>query len=112
MLTSEQRRRSGRNLRLRAVCTAVLFVAASVLSGPSLAQPQRPELSIELVDPKLLRVCADPHNMSFSTETGEGFENKLAELFASQLGEALPIPGTRKRRVSFATRCAPLSATC
>jgi quinoprotein dehydrogenase-associated probable ABC transporter substrate-binding protein len=89
MLTSEQRRRSGRSLRLRAVCTAVLFVAAPVLPGPSLAQPQRPELSIELVDPKLLRVCADPHNMPFSTETGEGFENKLAEFFASQLGKGL-----------------------
>jgi quinoprotein dehydrogenase-associated probable ABC transporter substrate-binding protein len=89
VLTSEQRMRSGRNLRLRAVCTAVLFVAASVLPGPSLAQPQRPELSIELVDPKLLRVCADPHNMPFSTETGEGFENKLAELFASRLGKGL-----------------------
>jgi quinoprotein dehydrogenase-associated probable ABC transporter substrate-binding protein len=89
MLTSEQRRRSGLSLRLRAVCTAVLFVAAPVLPGPSLAQPQRPELSIELVDPKLLRVCADPHNMPFSTETGEGFENKLAEFFASQLGKGL-----------------------
>ena len=89
MLTSEQRRRSGRSLRLRAVCTAVLFVAGPVLPGPSLAQPQRPELSIELVDPKLLRVCADPHNMPFSTETGEGFENKLAEFFASQLGKGL-----------------------
>ena len=78
-----------RSFRLRAVCTAVLFVAAPVLPGPSLAQPQRPELSIELVDPKLLRVCADPHNMPFSTETGEGFENKLAEFFASQLGKGL-----------------------
>ena len=76
-------------LRLRAVCTAVVCAAVPVLPGLSLAQPQRPELSIELVDPKLLRVCADPHNMPFSTETGEGFENKLAELFASQLGKGL-----------------------
>ena len=50
---------------------------------------QRPELSIELIDPKVLRVCADPHNMPFSTEKGEGFENKLAELFAQKLGKGL-----------------------
>jgi quinoprotein dehydrogenase-associated probable ABC transporter substrate-binding protein len=50
---------------------------------------QRPELSIELIDPKMLRVCADPHNMPFSTDKGEGFENKLAELLATQLGKGL-----------------------
>jgi quinoprotein dehydrogenase-associated probable ABC transporter substrate-binding protein len=48
-----------------------------------------PDLSLELVDPKILRVCADPHNMPFSTDKGEGFENKLAELFAVQLGKSL-----------------------
>src|ERR1700733_6519369 len=43
------------------------------------------DLSIELVDPKVLRVCADPRNLPFSNEKGEGFENKLAELLASKL---------------------------
>jgi mxaJ protein len=32
-----------------------------------------------------LRVCADPDNMPFSDEKGEGFENKLAELIAQKL---------------------------
>jgi quinoprotein dehydrogenase-associated probable ABC transporter substrate-binding protein len=58
----------------------------ALLAGSLLAQPQT---SIELIDPKTLRVCADPHNMPFSTEQGEGFENKLAELFAAQLGKGL-----------------------
>jgi quinoprotein dehydrogenase-associated probable ABC transporter substrate-binding protein len=48
-----------------------------------------PDLSIELVDPKVLRVCADPRNMPFSNEKGEGFENKLAELFAEKLQKKL-----------------------
>src|SRR6185312_550380 len=48
-----------------------------------------PDLSIELVDPKVLRVCADPRNMPFSDEKGEGFENKLAELFAQKLQKKL-----------------------
>lgn len=32
-----------------------------------------------------LRVCADPNNLPFSNEAGEGFENKLAELIAREL---------------------------
>jgi mxaJ protein len=32
-----------------------------------------------------LRVCADPDNMPFSNDKGQGFENKLAELIASKL---------------------------
>ena len=47
--------------------------------------PERTDVSIELVDPKVLRVCADPRNLPFSNEKGEGFENKLAELFAEKL---------------------------
>jgi quinoprotein dehydrogenase-associated probable ABC transporter substrate-binding protein len=44
---------------------------------------------LELVDPKVLRVCADPNNLPFSNDKGEGFENKLAELFAAKLGKTL-----------------------
>ena len=40
----------------------------------------------ELVDPDTLRVCADPNNLPFSNEAGEGFENKIAELLAEDLG--------------------------
>lgn len=40
----------------------------------------------ELVDPDYLRVCADPSSLPFSNDKGEGFENKLAELFAKKLG--------------------------
>lgn len=40
----------------------------------------------ELVDPNVLRVCADPSNMPFSDEGSGGFENKIAELVAQKLG--------------------------
>src|SRR3546814_4946594 len=40
----------------------------------------------EAVDRSALRVCADPSNPPFSTEAGEGFENKIAELLAKELG--------------------------
>lgn len=34
---------------------------------------------------RVLRVCADPENMPFSNEKGEGFENKLVDLIAAKL---------------------------
>jgi quinoprotein dehydrogenase-associated probable ABC transporter substrate-binding protein len=43
----------------------------------------------ELVDQDTLRVCADPHNLPFSDQAGEGFENKIAELLAAELGVEL-----------------------
>jgi quinoprotein dehydrogenase-associated probable ABC transporter substrate-binding protein len=69
-----------------------LVVVAAILFGRGAAVAQINEtgdLSIELVDPKVLRVCADPRNLPFSNEKGEGFENKLAELFAEKLQKKL-----------------------
>ncbi len=64
----------------------VAIVATLIDREPSRAQTtEGTDLSIELVDPKVLRVCADPRNLPFSNEKGEGFENKLAELFAEKL---------------------------
>jgi len=40
----------------------------------------------ELVDSTKFRVCADPDNLPYSNEAGEGFENKIAELLAGELG--------------------------
>ena len=34
----------------------------------------------------MLRVCADPNNLPFSNEKREGFENRIAELVARDLG--------------------------
>ena len=55
----------------------------------STAWAQAPGLGaqVELVDPHVFRVCADPRNLPFSDKAGEGFENKLAELLASKLNE-------------------------
>ena len=35
---------------------------------------------------KVLRVCADPNNMPLSNRNGEGYENRIAELLARELG--------------------------
>ncbi len=69
-----------------------LLALVATFSGRDAARAQINEtgdLSIELVDPKVFRVCADPRNLPFSNEKGEGFENKLAELFATKLQKKL-----------------------
>lgn len=72
---------------------SLLALAAGIaLLGPGAAFAQssdHADLSIELVDPNVLRVCADPRNMPFSDEKGRGFENKIAELFAAKLQKKL-----------------------
>jgi len=68
----------------------IVVWAALVAPHAVLAQARDdPSLSIELIDPKVFRVCADPHNLPFSNEGGEGFENKIAELFARKLDKSL-----------------------
>lgn len=65
----------------RALASALLAVAG--LAGA--AQAQR----AELITRTELRVCADPNNLPFSDEKGEGFENKIADIIGADLG--LPV---------------------
>src|SRR5213592_1845603 len=68
------------------------LIALAALASADMAPAQTtvgPDLSIELVDPKVLRVCADPRNLPFSNDKGEGFENKLGELLAEKLQKKL-----------------------
>jgi mxaJ protein len=45
-----------------------------------------------------LRVCADPNNLPFSNREGEGFENKLAEMVARELGREVAYTWWAQRR--------------
>jgi quinoprotein dehydrogenase-associated probable ABC transporter substrate-binding protein len=64
-----------------------LAAAAQIEHPPEVPAAGGQDLSIELVDPKVLRVCADPRNLPFSNQSGDGFENKLAELLGSKLNK-------------------------
>ena len=57
------------------------LLSAALVTSVRSAQAQR----IDLVDRAALRVCADPANMPFSNDKGEGFENKIAEMVAGEL---------------------------
>jgi mxaJ protein len=74
-----------------------LAVAATVaLAGVAFASDASPERS--LAWPRVLRVCADPNNLPFSDSAGRGFENRLAELIAADLGTELRYTWWAQRR--------------
>jgi quinoprotein dehydrogenase-associated probable ABC transporter substrate-binding protein len=74
---------------ISALCVAAIVMVVERGTAQAQQAQDNTDLSIELVDPKVLRVCADPRNLPFSNEKGEGFENKLAELFAEKLQKKL-----------------------
>ncbi len=59
------------------------LLALSPVAPPAVAQVA------DLVSHTAFRVCSDPSNMPFSNEAGEGFENRIGELFARELGKEL-----------------------
>jgi quinoprotein dehydrogenase-associated probable ABC transporter substrate-binding protein len=61
------------------------LVGAALVAGAATGRAQLGEL----VDQSRLRVCADPSNLPFSNQAGEGFENQIAELLAGKLGRDL-----------------------
>ena len=73
----------------RILCGVLAFAFTEAAPVAAFAQPSDDAGSLELVDPEVFRACGDPRNLPFSNEKGEGFENKLAELFAAKLGKKL-----------------------
>ena len=69
-----------------ACCVAIVLTAPIASRGQGRGAAEE---GLELVDQNVLRVCADPNNLPFSNDKGEGFENKLAELFAEKLDRKL-----------------------
>ncbi|MGI4978515.1 MAG: substrate-binding domain-containing protein [Janthinobacterium lividum] len=70
---------------MKALLVPALGALGLLLPLAASAQQAGLGASVELVDPKAFRVCADPRNLPFSDEKGEGFENKIATLFAGKL---------------------------
>lgn len=62
-------------------CRPIKFAAALLaLAAPALADEGAFDRVTEL------RVCADPNNLPFSNDRGEGFENRIVALLAADLG--------------------------
>jgi len=83
----------------------------AVLTGMTIAPAPAAETHrSDLVNRTALRVCADPANLPFSNEKGEGFENKIAEMVAAEF--KVPVEYTWFpqatgfiRQTLFAKRC-------
>ncbi|HEY2065955.1 MAG TPA: substrate-binding domain-containing protein [Gemmatimonadaceae bacterium] len=73
-----------------ALFTALALVASSPPTRAVRTQTRAP-LGV-------LRVCADPNNLPFSNERREGFENRLAELVARDLGRTVEYTWWAQRR--------------
>jgi mxaJ protein len=65
-----------------------LIVAALLLTPAAAPAPE----------PRVLRVCADPNNLPFSNEKQQGFENKLVEIVARDLGATIAYTWHAQRR--------------
>lgn len=100
-------RKPKRLRRLSGVFTA-LFVLALSTAGSAHAQlccgavePTAGAVSATQPANRVLRVAADPNNLPFSNDKLEGFENKLAELIAKDLGRDLVYTWRAQRRGFF-----------
>ncbi len=69
-----------------------LWLASAALAASVLPTTARAE------DGAALRVCADPNNLPFSNAAQAGFENKLADLVAAELGEPVAYTWHAQRR--------------
>jgi mxaJ protein len=75
---------------LRRAHATALLICVVCFAGTISAEEQR-----------VLRVAADPNNLPFSNQHGEGFENKIAELIARDLGCKLEYRWHAQRRGFF-----------
>ncbi|MDB4888161.1 MAG: quinoprotein dehydrogenase-associated transporter substrate-binding protein [Gemmatimonadetes bacterium] len=68
------------------------LTAAMLFERPPLAPTPAAPLA------RVLRVCSDPNNLPFSNAKEEGFENRIAELLAAEMGARLEYTWWAQRR--------------
>jgi mxaJ protein len=81
----------------------VFTLAAAALAGAAVlaarADGARPRtVAVPDAATRVLRVCADPNNLPFSNDRGEGLDNALARLVAKDLGATLEYTWMPQRR--------------
>lgn len=98
---------SSRSPERSAALLVTLLIASAFTSCAGGAQPQAPPPTQQPTrqqaqqptrPPGVLRVCADPNNLPFSNRRLEGFENKIAELLARELGATVEYTWRAQRR--------------
>src|SRR5438477_6665226 len=87
-MSSRSERRRGARLGIALAAVVLPAAGFGVVGAAKGAARPRP----------VLRVCADPNNLPFSNARGEGFENRIAELVARDLGADLRYTWWAQRR--------------
>jgi mxaJ protein len=83
-----------------AALLACLCIVGADVTRAATTSPDVPLASAQTatVKPSVLRVCADPNNLPFSNAAGEGFENRLMTLLATELRIPLRYTWVPQRR--------------
>jgi mxaJ protein len=74
---------------LLALCVLNLIHVGSVFALGQDREDGLPGMPYRIPTDKEFRVCADPESLPYSNQKGEGFENKIAEVLAKDLGKEL-----------------------
>jgi mxaJ protein len=95
----------------RVIALPILIIAAAFVTSCATDRAQTDSWEKHYIDPPrqkkiaasktALRVCADPNNLPFSNQKGEGFENKIAELVASDMKRPVEYTWWAERRGFF-----------
>jgi mxaJ protein len=85
---------------MSSLCLSCAAAALALLLGGCNRESPRNEPATVLASAPLqsFHVCADPNNLPFSNEAGEGFENRIASLIAGELGVPLRYTWWAQRR--------------
>ena len=99
--------RASRKLIRPVIAFSLSVLIVSAVGCARRGSPQlQPSLPIAAAAPIIrpsgvLRVCADPNNLPFSNQRQQGFENKIADLLAGELGERVEYTWWAQRRGFF-----------
>ena len=88
-------------LLVPALALAASAATAALRAPRARANPARPAATATpsaTPAARVLRVCADPNNLPFSNDRGEGFENRIATLVARELGATVEYTWWAQRR--------------
>lgn len=69
-------------MRIRAATFSAILLTGMCAGAPAAVTQANDEAGV-------LRVCADPDNLPLSNERGEGYENRIAEKLAHDLGQSV-----------------------
>jgi mxaJ protein len=89
---------------LKRAIFVTITVALAIVGATKLPQTFLANLAAEpyrLPREKILRIAADPNNLPFTNAKLEGFENRIAELIASELGLSIEYEWSWQRRGFF-----------